>query len=188
MWLNEIRLPVNAFLQVWFYGEGVELPVRLDLDLTLAKQAYALADRWDAARAVDISRTSFSATDMDGFNSNQKVVFLERLQALPPLPTSHITHLGSLYKVANTTNAEIRFRFYGLALREPSSVPDHLARDAARWVVGDDGTGVIKGRAKFCRPVFRSIAKVDRDLAVKYFEKHKAEFHPIARKLIEKAS
>ena len=160
----------------------------MELDLTLARQAYALADRWDTARAVDISKTSFSAADMDGFNSNQKAVFLERLQALPPLPASHVSHLGKLYEVADTSNAEIRFRFYEVALRDPSSVPVQLAQDAARWVVGDDGSGVIKGRAKFCRPVFRSIAKVDRDLAVKYFEKHKAEFHPIARKLIEKVS
>ena len=160
----------------------------MDLDLTLAKQAYALADRWDAARAIDTSETSFSATDMNGFNSNQKVVFLERLQTLLPLPASHIAYLGDLYKVADTSNAEIRLRFYELALRDPSSVPEHLVRDAVRWVVGDDGSGVIKGRAKFCRSVFRSIAKVDKNLAVKYFEKHKAEFHPIARKLIEKVS
>jgi len=170
----------------WLYGEGVELPVQVDLDLTLAKQAYALADKWDAARTIDVSETTFSATDMDDFNSNQKVVFLERLQVLPPLPATHITHLGCLYKVADTSNAEIRFRFYGLALRDPTSAPENLVLDAAKWVVGEDGSGVIKGRAKFCRPVFRSIARIDRDLAVKYFEKHKAEFHPIARKLIEK--
>ena len=174
--------------QAWFYGEGVELPVQPDLDLTLAKQAYALADRWDAARAIDVSKTTFNAADMDGFNSNQKIVFLERLQGLQPLPADHVSHLGTLYKVADTTNAEIRLRFYELALRDPRSVPENLARDAAEWVVGDDGSGVIKGRAKFCRPVFRSIAKVDKDLAVKYFEKHKSEFHPIARKLIEKVS
>jgi len=160
----------------------------VDLDLSLAKQAYALADRWDAARAIDTAKTSFSAADMDDFNSNQKVVFLERLQALPPLPASHVAYLGSIYGVAETSNAEVRLRFYELALRDPSSVPEHLALDAARWVVGEDGSGVIKGRAKFCRPVFRSIAKIDRDLAVEYFEKHKAEFHPIARKLIEKVS
>jgi leukotriene-A4 hydrolase len=185
---NETRPRADTFFQAWFYGEGVELPVQVDLDLSLAKQAYALADRWDAARALDISQTSFSAADVDGFNSNQKAVFLERLQTLPPLPASHIVHLGTLYKVADSSNAEIRFRFYELALRDPSSAPEHLALDAARWVVGDDGSGVIKGRAKFCRPVFRSIARIDRDLAVEYFEKHKAEFHPIARKLIEKVS
>ena len=160
----------------------------MDLDLTLAKQAYALADRWDAVRAIDISKTSFSATDMDDFNSNQKVVFLERLQALPPLPASHIVHLGSLYKVADTSIVGIRFRFYELALRDRNSVPKNLVQDAVRWVVGDDGSGVIKGKTKICRLVFRSVAKIDKDLAVKYFEKHKAKFHPIARKLIEKVS
>jgi len=170
----------------WFYGEGVELPVQEEVDLTLAKQAYALADRWDRARDIDISKASFSADDMDGFNSNQKAVFLERLQALPPLPAGHTAYLGDLYKVAGTSNAEIRFRFYGVALRDPSSVPDHLAEQAVRWVVGDDGSGVIKGRAKFCRPVFRLIGKINKGLAVMYFKKHKDEFHPIARKLIEK--
>ena len=125
---------------------------------------------------------------MESFSSNQKVAFLQRLQALPQLPASHIAYLGSLYKVADTSNAEIRFAFYELALRDSDSVPEHLVLDAVRWVVGDDGSGVIKGRAKFCRPIFRSIVKIDRDLAVKYFEKHKAEFHPIARRLIEKVS
>jgi leukotriene-A4 hydrolase len=174
--------------QAWFYGEGVELPVQEEFDLTLATQAYALADRWDAARAIDISKTSFSSTDLDGFNSSQKAVFLERLQSFPPLPASHTQYLGSLYRVAGTPNAEIRFRFYELSLRDPNSAPKQVAEEAARWVVGDDGTGIIKGRAKFCRPVFRSIARIDRNLAVKYFEKHKAEFHPIARKLIEKVN
>jgi leukotriene-A4 hydrolase len=178
----------DALSQAWLYGEGVELPVQEEFDLTLAKQAYALADRWDLARAIDISKTSFSADDMNDFSSSQKAVFLERLQALPPLPGGHIAYLGSLYKVADTSNAEIRFRFYGLALRDPSSVPEHVTEEAARWVVGDDGSGLVKGRAKFCRPVFRLIAKIDRDLAVMYFEKHKEEFHPIARKLIEKVS
>jgi len=55
-----------------------------------------------------------------------------------------------------------------------------------RWVVGDDGTGVIKGRMKFCRPIFRLVNKVDKNLAVSVFTKAKDAFHPIARKLIEK--
>lgn len=39
---------------------------------------------------------------------------------------------------------------------------------------------------KFCRPIFRAASKVDKDLAVHVFGKAKDEFHPIARKLIEK--
>lgn len=78
-------------------------------------------------------------------------------------------------------------RFYELALKDPAS---RAARDfvteAANWVVGNDGTGVIKGRMKFCRPVLRAVYKVDRHLAVSVFGGKKNEFHPIARKMIEK--
>lgn len=115
------------------------------------------------------------------------VVLLERLQSFPPLPSAHATHLGELYNFADSTNAELRFRFYSFAMRDTTSpAAKALAPEAALWVTGDDGTGLIKGRAKFCRPVFRAINGVDKDLAVKYFLKHKDAFHPIARKLIEK--
>ena len=114
-------------------------------------------------------------------------MFLERLQSYSALPLSHVSHLGKIYDIANTTNAEIRLRFYEVALLDPSSdSAKGFARGAAEWVVGRDGTGIIKGRMKFCRPVFRAVGKVDRTLAVEVFEKDKEAFHPIAKKLIEK--
>lgn len=58
--------------------------------------------------------------------------------------------------------------------------------EAANWVTGADGTGLIKGRMKFCRPIFRALFKVDNKLAVDEFVKAKNAFHPIAKKLIEK--
>jgi len=115
------------------------------------------------------------------------VVFLQRLQTYPQLPPTHITHLSNLYHFSTTPNAEIRLRFYELALQDPTSpAAKDFAAKAANWVVGDDETGVIKGRMKFCRPVLRAVCKVDRNLAVSVFEGKKNEFHPIARKLIEK--
>lgn len=115
------------------------------------------------------------------------VVFLQRLQAYAPLPPPHITHLSKLYHFATTPNAEIRFRFYELALKDPTSrAAKGFALEAASWIVGNDGTGVIKGRMKFCRPVLRAVGKVDRDLAVRVFGGKKDAFHPIARKMIEK--
>jgi len=171
----------------WFYGEGIELPVKLQFDVSLGKEAYDLAARWDDARFVAVTDLSFTTTDLNDFNSNQKVVLLERLQSYPPLPASHTSHLGEIYKFATTSNAEIRFRFYGFALKDPSSpIAKDLALDASRWVTGDDGTGVIKGRGKFCRPTFRAIHSVDKDLAIGYFLKYKDSYHPIVRKLIEK--
>jgi leukotriene-A4 hydrolase len=172
----------------WFYGEGLKLPVEPSYDTTLAESAYSLAARWDASRTIsDVNKLGFATSDVEGYNSNQKIVFLERLATYPALPSTHIEHLGVLYDVATTPNAEIRLRFYNFALKDPkSSAALDFASHALKWVTGRDGTDVIKGRMKFCRPTFRGAARVDSTLAKEYFVRSKAEFHPIARKLIEK--
>jgi leukotriene-A4 hydrolase len=60
----------------------------------------------------------------------------------------------------------------------------HFVQGAANWVIGADDTGVIKGRMKFCRPVFRAIFKVNPDLAISTFRQAQTQFHPIAQSLI----
>jgi leukotriene-A4 hydrolase len=175
-------------------------------DTTLAEPAYSLAARWDASRTIsDVNKLGFAASDLEGYNSNQKseseavlststpypivVVFLERLATYAPLPSTHIEHVGALYDVATSPNAEIRLRFYNVALKDPqSSSALDFASHALKWVTGRDGTGVIKGRMKFCRPTFRAAGRVKLTLAKEYFVRSKEEFHPIARKLIEKVS
>ena len=60
------------FSQAWLHGEGIELPVKMEYDMTLAKRAYELAARWDASRATsDVSELDFKESDLDGFDSNQ---------------------------------------------------------------------------------------------------------------------
>ncbi|GJE92025.1 peptidase family M1-domain-containing protein [Phanerochaete sordida] len=173
--------------QAWFYGEGTELPVKMEYDTSLAQQAWALAERWDKARSAEIASLDFHEADVKDFSSNQKVVFLEKLQSYAPLPAAHIARLGALYGLAATANAEIRLRFYEVALLDTSAPGARaFAHDALRWAVGADGSRVIKGRMKFCRPVFRAAGAVDRDAAVSTWKEHKTEFHPIAQKLIEK--
>lgn len=101
-----------------------------------------------------------------------------------------MSFLGEAYGLSNTSNAEIRLVFYLVALLDPSSFcAKTYAPRAAAWVVGnEDGAqhGVVKGRMKFCRPIFRAVHAVDRDLAVTTFFEHKPAFHPIARNMIEK--
>ena len=48
------------------------LPVEMKYDLTLAEQAYSLAERWDASRDKPIDSLDFKSTDLDNFDSNQK--------------------------------------------------------------------------------------------------------------------
>ncbi|QRV76953.1 leukotriene-A4 hydrolase [Ceratobasidium sp. AG-Ba] len=176
--------------QAWLYGEGLELPEKIDYDTSLAEKAYALAAKWDESREKDAGELPFSAQDLDGFNSNQTVVFLERLQGLPPLPASHISRLGEAYSLDTTMNAEIRLRWYALALSAQAPAPAEWATRAAEWIVGS-GNGVdagkgVKGRMKFCRPTFRAVNKVVPALAKSTFEAHSGEFHPIARRMIAK--
>lgn len=128
-------------------------------------------------------------TQRPRINRPHAVVFLERLQSYPALPTAHVETLGKLYHLSTTPNAEIRSRFYELALLDASS---HAAKEftpgALAWVVGEDGTGIIKGRMKFCRPIFRAANKVDKEMALSSYLRNKTAFHPIAQKLIEKVS
>lgn len=172
----------------WLFGEGTELPVKLEFDTTLVTRAYALAKRWDEARSIsNPSQLDFKEDDLHDFDGNQIIAFLEKLQSYPPLSSNLVRYLATLYGVSTTSNAEIRLRFYGLALKDPSSaVAKDFALHAANWVTGEDGTGVIKGRMKFCRPVFRDVFKVNQDLAIQKFLAAKMSFHPIARRLIEK--
>ncbi|TFK71738.1 hypothetical protein BDN72DRAFT_793498 [Pluteus cervinus] len=173
--------------KAWLHGEGLTLPIEPIFDTSLATSAYELAARWDASRASEVSSLPFKDTDLRDFNANQIIVFLERLPTYKPLPHTHIEYLGQLYKVDTTSNAEIRQRFWDLALREPSSLAaKHYSGKAVDWVVGRDGTGVIKGRMKFCRTTFRAVYKVNKELAWERFLEAKDSFHPIAKKLIEK--
>jgi leukotriene-A4 hydrolase len=116
------------------------------------------------------------------------VVFLEKLSSYEALPSAHVCHLASVYKLCETPNAEVRLRFYQVALKLDCTAPaaKRFASEAMDWVVGVDGSGVVKGRMKFCRPVFRAVYRIDRGLAVDIFVRYKYVFHPIARKLIEK--
>ncbi|ELU40820.1 leukotriene-A4 hydrolase [Rhizoctonia solani AG-1 IA] len=167
-----------------------QLPAKIEYDTTLAEKAYQLAAKWDESRGVEAGSLPFSAKDLQEFSSNQTVVFLERLQRYDPLPASHIRFLGDEYSLDTTMNAEIRLRWYALALSAQAPAPSEWSTRAAEWVVGggkavDAGKGV-QGRMKFCRPTFRAINNVVPALAKSSFEAHKDEFHPIARRMIAK--
>lgn len=82
-------------------------------------------------------------------------MFLEKLASYPPLPTSHVKALHDIYSF-DKASTEIALRFYQLALPTGSFV-----QEAADWVVGAKQFGSIKGRMKFCRPVFRYVQRVN---------------------------
>ncbi|KAG5715728.1 Leukotriene A-4 hydrolase [Termitomyces sp. T112] len=186
---EKIKILDSIDWDAWFHGQGQDLPVEMEYDTSLAKEVYTLASDWDAARSVsDVAQLKFKEADLKSLDSNQIISFLERLQSYPPLPLSHVRHLGALYKFTSTPNAEVRFRFYELALADAQSESAKaFAADAVNWIVGADSeSGLIIGRMKFCRPTFRYVFKVDEGLAVKVWKSKKDAFHPIAKRLIDK--
>lgn len=58
------------------YGEGLKLPVEMIYDTALAREAFALAERWDSSRKeVDVSKLNFTEADISTFNANQSSTF-----------------------------------------------------------------------------------------------------------------
>ena len=106
-------------------------------------------------------------------------MFLEKLSEGTPLPGTHIHYMADTYGFTTTNNAEVGLRWYELSLSSPAA--SDFALGAAKWIINP-----LKGRMKFCRPVFKLVNKVDNKLAQETFKANKTSFHPIARKLIEK--
>ncbi|KAK7688028.1 hypothetical protein QCA50_008398 [Cerrena zonata] len=45
---------------------------------------------------------------------------------------------------------------------------------------------MVKGRMKYCRPIFWLVHRVDPELAANTFKSAREHFHPIAQKMIER--
>jgi leukotriene-A4 hydrolase len=84
--------------------------------------------------------------------------------------------MGEAYSLTETRNVELSSRYFGVGL---------LARDESVYQPTADLLGTV-GRMKFVRPLYRQLARVDRELALQTFEKNKDFYHPICRGLVEK--
>lgn len=121
----------------WLHGEGVDLPVKMEYDDTLAKQSFALADRWISVvkSGADPSAGKFAEQDVQGFDTDQLVVFLERLHDEPSavVTETYTKHLDKVYGLTkkNGRNGEVMLRFYAVALEDKDT---SYAQEIADWV------------------------------------------------------
>ncbi|KAK9899275.1 hypothetical protein P389DRAFT_150549 [Cystobasidium minutum MCA 4210] len=164
----------NVDWDAWLRGTGLDLPVDMQYDTTLADAAYSLAKKWDEARKK--GEMDFSSSDLDKFTSSQTVVFLETLEAYDALPSEYLKEMNRCYGFDSTSNAEIRLRWYNVSLKGDGADFKHAA---AKWVV-------TVGRMKMCRPITKALFRVDPDLAVKTFLAAENFYHPIARAQLRK--
>lgn len=80
----------------------------MEFDTSMADAAYALADKWDAAR--DAKSFPFSAEDIKDFSANQVALFLDTLAAFPTFSKPVVQALDDAYSLDSATNPEISVR------------------------------------------------------------------------------
>lgn len=177
----------------WFYGTGLDLCVDMQYDDSLSRPPTQLAERWaEAAKKGDFS--AFKPEDVKDFDSTQKCVMLDHLYELGPKFQAEVPQkLDELYGFNKTQNAEIKLRFFKVALQSSPEYCESAAGKPPRVAEADLPDWVItKGRMKFCRvsrsdwlgvwrannyqPIFRLINEQNPELAKKVFKKH-AEFY-----------
>ncbi|KAK3377953.1 leukotriene A-4 hydrolase [Podospora didyma] len=152
-----------------FYTPG--LPPKPEFDTSLVDVAYELAAKW---KQKDFSP---SPSDTSSWSGNQVLVFLNAVQDFDePLTVEQSQTLGKTYGLSDSKNVELKSLYYQVALR---------AKDSTAYQGVADLLGQV-GRMKFVRPLFKSLNKVDRELALKTFEKYRDFYHPICRQMVEK--
>lgn len=157
--------------KTWLHTTG--LPPKPAFDTTLADQCYQLVDKWSKANG---DYTQFTQDDLLLFSSNQVVVWLDTMLQ-HKWDQATLAAIDKAYPTLGTSsNYEIVFRYYKLQVA--GGVPEYCQK-MAEWL------GTV-GRMKFVRPLYQVLAKVDRDLAVKYFKKWQDSYHPICRSLVVK--
>jgi len=156
----------------WFNKPGMPL-VEPQFDTTLYAASKNLAEKWIAGGK------DASAEDIKDWSAGQIVAFLDTLSFSPePLSSELLTKLDGLYKLTQSKNSEIRFRWYQNCIR------------AEHEVVFPHVVSFLKeqGRMKFVRPLYRSLFKSTKgkELAVSTFKANKNSYHNIASKMISK--
>lgn len=147
----------------------------------LLEEVKSLSKAWIGFFNDRSQPTGVAATDIDGWSTLQKIIFLESFldhcDEQRKLSIAFLESLDKLYSFTAYGNAEIKFRWQSLCLR--CNVP---------WI----GPHVVafltaQGRMKFVRPLYRALfaSSFGRELALETFDATCDRYHPIAKKMVE---
>lgn len=167
----------------WLHGEGIALPVKMTYNDSLAQPAFKLAKKWTdvIASSADPASAPFAKSDVADFDTDQLVVFMEKLHEDDIKVTDKYTkYMDKVYGFTTdkAANGEVMLRFLELALEDKDN---SFKEVAAEWVSR-------QGRMKYNRPIYRSLFKIAPELARKTFQDNRGFYHPIAASMIEKVS
>lgn len=147
-----------------FYTEGMPKFTN-NFDNQLGEAAVNLSNIWLQWAEKSHAPWGVGASDINGWSTQQKCVFLERLldysKEKAPLSLSILENLDLAYGFTTTNNSEIKFRWQSLCLR--SNAP---------WIVDSCVEFITsQGRMKYVRPLYRALfqSTVGKTAATKTF-------------------
>jgi len=156
-----------------FFGEG--LPNKPEFDTSLTKEVDDFVD--------GVAKLGEELPDekiWKAFSTAQKILALDLLIKMDYFDVIRLNDIKDTYELDTTQNSEVKFRYLQLCLRNPEASFAHF---------GAVAMATAQGRMKFTRPLFRSLALQGDPrgyvLADQTFKRHKDQFHPICRKMVE---
>ncbi|EGW30849.1 uncharacterized protein SPAPADRAFT_62752 [Spathaspora passalidarum NRRL Y-27907] len=170
--------------KAWLYAPGMP-PIDPKFDTTIADKCYDLAKKWYSfTQKNELPTSEFSEQDIESFDANQSVVFLDALISYTKIEGFHWKNYKDLLSImeskytsySKTLNAEVLFKWFYLQV---SGEVETFKVKLGEWL------GTI-GRMKYVRPGFMLLNQVDRELAVKYFKQFESRYHPICRAMVKK--
>eukprot|EP01128_Nolandella_sp_AFSM9_P008971 TRINITY_DN5613_c0_g1_i1.p1 TRINITY_DN5613_c0_g1~~TRINITY_DN5613_c0_g1_i1.p1 ORF type:complete len:611 (+),score=199.03 TRINITY_DN5613_c0_g1_i1:354-2186(+) len=162
--------------EAWLTHEGMP-PVKNVFDQSLEVASTTLANEW--VSASEKNEGTFPTTSVDGWKSLQIQVFLDRLrEAKEPLTKEAVAALDSVYSFSSSSNMEMKFRFFLIAIRSEYAP----ALDAAVAFV----TSI--GRMKYVRPLYRALfaSEIGKAVAVETFKEKRGVYHSICSNMVAK--
>ena len=156
-----------------------------DFSNSLSVASVELGKKWVAAAvAGNVVQDAF-ISDISGWSTQQRILFLEFLLAHisqpeeQPFSLAFLRAMDTAYSLTTCANAEIKFRWQSICVR-----------CEAPWIVPHVVAFITsQGRMKYVRPLYRALraSKVGARKAVEAFARHGAMYHPICRKLLQQA-
>jgi len=158
--------------ETWLRGNGLP-PVINKFDESLHNQCIKLADQWKAGGE------GCTADQIKNWPPIQVQVFLDRVRsAEKPLSGEVAEKLNQCYKLSQSRNVEIQFRFFMIAIK--SELKAYLP-DILKFVTSH-------GRMKYVRPIYRSLtsSQMGKEHATSTFVQSRGFYHNICATMVAK--
>jgi len=160
----------------WLKSPGMPI-YKPKFDQSLAQASWDLAEKWTSWDET-AAPSPFDGSEMKTFSAGQKQEFLTTLTNGKEISTTKLEKMEELYKLNESGNVEIQFRWIRLGIK-------------ARWeTIVQPALALVnsQGRMKFVRPVYRDLYAWEekRKLAVDNFLENRKYMMHVSAEMVAK--